>query len=434
MTSRFLLLYLFSIGFCTLAQSSKFKLNGAIINHTTGKKESGVQVVLYQNGAQIKQISTGTDGTYALEQLLDVTKTFEVVYQKTGFFSKRVLFNLTKTDPSKLTALDPIDISMVSKSVGNDLSFLETEPLQKITNVPLTSEDIQYRDNMQTKIYAALSSQNKKPNPTNEIYDRGLNKAWDLINEGKLEEAKKLAENYVVLNPKHPEPQKILAEINRRKGITTSTADDTTRQKKDSIALYVQSSQETKSINELKKQMSLNQRASDLQFNASRQTMQNDFNAQKDSVSSFADSSTRHINEMKRVSSLSQRDYDLQQTDTKTKQSQDFAELKKSVTPFPSGQDEQRGVYRQTASSDTLERKIDFPQNELGKQYPEGVTKGETQIIKDKERIVCIIETRYVVRYGQGSEYRKITGPGISSYTKDGESILPGEWQRATRE
>jgi hypothetical protein len=272
-----------------MAQTSKFKLTGEIINYSTSKKELDVRVLLFQNGSQVKEVTSTSNGTYTMEHQMDITKTFEVVYQKKGFFSKKVLFNLTKVDPSKLSTLEPLDISMVPNTGSNELTFLETEPLQKITSIPLSSEDIRYRDNMQSKILAALSSQKKTPNPTNEIYDRGLNKAWDLLNEGKLDEAKKLAENYIVLNPKHPEPQKILAEVNRRQNLGKYAYEDTNRRIKTdtsqiSVQPYMVTSAKAPGPSELKKMAEASNYREGIKNQANSQQINNEINQSKNSV------------------------------------------------------------------------------------------------------------------------------------------------------
>jgi hypothetical protein len=272
-----------------MAQTSKFKLTGEIINYSTSKKELDVRVLLFQNGSQVKEVTSASNGAYTMEHQMDITKTFEVVYQKKGFFSKKVLFNLTKVDPSKLSTLEPLDISMVPNTGSNELTFLETEPLQKITSIPLSSEDIRYRDNMQSKILAALSSQKKTPNPTNEIYDRGLNKAWDLINEGKLDEAKKLAENYIVLNPKHPEPQKILAEVNRRQNLGKYAYEDTNRRIKTdtsqiSVQPYMVTTAKAPGPSELKKMAEASNYREGIKNQANSQQINNEINQSKNSV------------------------------------------------------------------------------------------------------------------------------------------------------
>jgi len=533
-----------------MAQTSKFKLTGEIINYASSKKEADVRVLLYQNGSQIKEVSSASNGIYTIEQQMDVTTTFEVVFQKKGFFSKKVLFNLSKVELSKIPTLEPLDISMVPNTGGNELTFLETEPLQKITSIPLNNDDVKYRDNMQKKIFAALSKQDKTPTPTNEIYDRGLNKAWDLINDGKLEEAKKLAENYIVLNPKHPEPQKILAEIERRKNPNKNVYEDTNRRLRTdsayqtSVQPYMVSTAKAPGPAELKKMVEASNYREGIKNQAHNQQINNEINQLKNNVTKSGqmtddwhqkvvtdhhqkmdtlnktniendywlgvdhrntvqtiqfekqsidqqnqkynthhDTVVNNVNDLKEkvertnaessvqyqiqhgkvVNDLwnQKRDSELSATET-TKAIHDSTVMSVKKTVDEVNASEKRHSEqvnsRQIELSNELnkiKKSVDFPQanesvnnatngeaktsdigggkNEIGKKYPEGVTKEKPEILRyENGQIQSVTETVYVVRSGWGSVYKKFSSNGITSYSKDGIGILPNVWFKET--
>jgi hypothetical protein len=459
MTSKFFLLYLFLIGFWTTAQTSKFKLTGEIINHSTSKKESGVRVVIYQNGSQIKEVSSNTNGIYAIEHQMDVTRTFEVAFQKNGFFSKKVLFNLSKVEPSKIQNLEPIDISMVSNSGGNELTFLETEPLQKITSIPLYNEDIKYRDNMQNKIIAALSTQGKKTNPTNEIYDRGINKAWDLLNDGKLDEAQKLAENYIVLNPKHPEPQKILDAIKNRSLGSMPHLEDTTK-KNNNVNQTINDSSLYNSTEEI----DIEKIKEGIFY--SNTTRERDFETKKSNsitLNTATAGGTKELNNGQYKDTTNSREFNLDQYNIdlynnqvkdQNYQESDRLEMAKNVDyiKIQAAQlSESKEAYERnksiiekmniqnnkTLGTDTNVRNTttaNLNTNTLNdkKDITDGVTE-ERKINKDaRGKVKSVIIRRTVVKNGEINIYELTTGNGYNTYTKNGNLISAAEWAAET--
>ena len=130
------ILFLFSV-FSSLAQDPLFHVDGSVKNGTLGKPEAGVTVALYQNGSSIFQVITGSNGKYDLLGPVDLSKQFEVVFKKEGFYSKKIAIDVSKINIEYFPAGDyrpwtNTPINLIAKMFPADLSFLENEPIINI--------------------------------------------------------------------------------------------------------------------------------------------------------------------------------------------------------------------------------------------------------------------------------------------------------------
>ncbi len=95
-------------------------------------------------------------------------------------------------------------------------------------------------------------------------------------------------------------------------------------------------------------------------------------------------------------------------------------------------QENQREVVDAMKKVDT-EVKIIKPRNTLGEDYPEGVTEEKFSQNGADGKLLRILTRRIVVVDGHGDVYVRTQSRGVSTYTKNNETISEYTWQRETQ-
>ncbi|MEN9997033.1 MAG: hypothetical protein RI922_23 [Bacteroidota bacterium] len=211
----FLLLCLSSLSF---GQTMKFHVDGNIKNSSLAKPEAGIIVEVIQNGSSVGQTVSASNGKYDLITNVDLTKPFNLVFKKDGFYSKTIAFDYTKVNPEDLPAgdLQPWKngaIDMYSKSIPADLSFLETEPVAKFGNGADAGPQNGYINSMKTKIDKLLLAAEQKKTADEAKYQAAVAAADALYTQKKYEEALAKYEEANGVKPKEPHPIQRITEL-----------------------------------------------------------------------------------------------------------------------------------------------------------------------------------------------------------------------------
>lgn len=215
--------FLFILSSLAYGQTVNFNYGGQITNYETGKKESGVTVYVMCNGVKVATAVTASNGKYVLKFDLPAQSTYDIVFSKAGFVSKRVNFDFKKLNTErikegeKLNPLDDLSLELFTVKPGVDFSFLEREPVAKFnaesesTNLAL---DISASQRMKQKIESLLDNAGNTDD-TDVKYNAALQEGEKLFKEEKLEAALKQFEAAAFLKPKEFLPQKRIAEIDK---------------------------------------------------------------------------------------------------------------------------------------------------------------------------------------------------------------------------
>ena len=192
----FLLLILSALSYAQTVNVS-FSYGGQITNYETGKKEAGVQVKVLANNVSVAQSVTASNGKYILTFDLPATASYDIVFSKAGFVSKRVSFDLTDLNTEKikegqkLTPLQDLSMELFTVKPGIDFSFLENEPVAKFTadkeSTNLTY-DVSANQRMKQKIEALLDQSGNAVDNVDVKYNEAIKRGDELYKEQKLEE------------------------------------------------------------------------------------------------------------------------------------------------------------------------------------------------------------------------------------------------------
>ena len=212
------ILFLFSV-FSSLAQDPLFHVDGSVKNGTLGKPEAGVTVALFQNGVSIFQVMTSSNGKYDLIAPVDLSKPFDVVFKKDGFYSKKIAIDVSKINTEDFPAGDyrpwtntPIDL--ISKTVAADLSFLENEPVIKIGNGISPELNTVYQSKMKAKIEKYLIDADKLKAENEAKYQAAIKEGESLyLVQKKYEEALSKYEEALSYKPKEELPIQRIGEL-----------------------------------------------------------------------------------------------------------------------------------------------------------------------------------------------------------------------------
>jgi len=207
-------LFVCLVGF---SQSPTFHVDGSVLNRQTKKPEAQVKVEVNQHNVTLFSTITTGDGTYDLKGKVDLKKTFDVVFKKNGFVSKKMSFDYTSMNDEDLPTGDlspytktPIEIfPLVS---GDDFSFLTTEAVAKFywNEMKLIADfDKGYNEKMKQKIESAflkIEEQGKK-------IQKLVNEADALFSQKKYAESLSKYEDVLALKPDHQHANERVIEL-----------------------------------------------------------------------------------------------------------------------------------------------------------------------------------------------------------------------------
>jgi tetratricopeptide (TPR) repeat protein len=129
-----IMLLLSTIGW---SQSLQFLFRGKVENIDLDKSEGGVKISMVQSGASVSSATSSSNGKYTLKGSVDYSKPFDVVFSKSGFVSKKVVFDFSSLNEEDTPAsaefqpIESLDMDLFKERENVDFSFLDTEPVAK---------------------------------------------------------------------------------------------------------------------------------------------------------------------------------------------------------------------------------------------------------------------------------------------------------------
>lgn len=206
----------------TLVWSQKltFVFKGVVENSDDGRKESGVNIAIVQNGSSLYTTNSVSSGKYSFGGEIDFSKPFEVVFSKSGLVSKKIHFDLTKMNiedipPGDFRPVESLDITLFKERPGIDFSFLNTEPVGSFDwntrqmNIRLDAAE---RDRVKAKIDALLQDDNNDVE-LEQKYAAAIQAADKLFNEKSYEASLAKYEEALTYKPMEKYPAERILEL-----------------------------------------------------------------------------------------------------------------------------------------------------------------------------------------------------------------------------
>lgn len=207
----------------TLVWSQKltFVFKGVIENSDDGRKESGVNIAVVQNGSSLYTTNSVSSGKYSFGGEIDFSQPFDVVFSKSGLVAKKIHFDLTKMNiedipPGDFRPIESLDMTMFKERPGVDFSFLNTEPVGSFDwntrqmNIRL---DIAGRDRVKQKIDELLKEDDQNDVELEQKYSAAIQAADKLFNEKSYEESLAKYEEALTYKPMEKYPADRIMEL-----------------------------------------------------------------------------------------------------------------------------------------------------------------------------------------------------------------------------
>ena len=177
-----------------------------------GKALPSVQIDIFENSAKIKSIKSASNGRFVLK--LDFDKTYLIEFSKKDFVTKRISFD-TRVEEKQYVWPYPFTIELFEDVEGLDVSALK-DPVTKIAYSKDEGDfvfDIPYTTSMKAKINK-IQEQIKSLKKS--AYKRKIAEADKKFREASYEEAIKLYDQAIDLDPYSDYPDERIMECERR--------------------------------------------------------------------------------------------------------------------------------------------------------------------------------------------------------------------------
>lgn len=217
----FFLILLIAFPFIGMSQTLDVRCDGSVSNMDMGKKEAGVTVSIIQGGQTIASATTASNGKYSVKAKIDHTKTFEIVFSKSGMVNKKVHFdlktvNLEDTPAGDLMLGNPLDMELFANRPGLDFSFLDTQPVAKLSwnhSQGAINNDANTQRLMADKINKLLKDSEDKAKNNDVAYNEAIKAADKAYNEKSYQAALTKYEEALKYKPKEKHPNDRIIEI-----------------------------------------------------------------------------------------------------------------------------------------------------------------------------------------------------------------------------
>ena len=204
------------------SQSLTFLYKGMVENTDLGKRESGVSVVLIQNGTTLFSATTASNGKYTLTGDVVYTQPFLIVFSKAGLVSKKVAFDFSRMNEEDIPAgdiykpMEALDMTLFKERDNADFSFLESEPVASIdwnTRQMSPRLDDAAVAEMKNRILKLIAEADKDKALAEINYQKAITAADGFYNEKKYEEALAKYEEALSYKPAEPYPAERIIEL-----------------------------------------------------------------------------------------------------------------------------------------------------------------------------------------------------------------------------
>lgn len=216
------LIFCLLLSFFGLNQSLNFRFDGAVTNVDSGKKEGGVTISIVQGGSTVISTTSSSSGKYVLSGPINYSTPFDVVFNKSGFVSKRVSFNFTGLNEEDTPAgaefkpVQDLSIDIFGDRPNVDFSFLNTQPVAKFDwdakkgGANLNSSVVAQ---MRTKIDKLLIDAEKNAAQSEANYNAAITAADNLVKANDLPGALKKYEEALSIKPTEKYPSDKIVEL-----------------------------------------------------------------------------------------------------------------------------------------------------------------------------------------------------------------------------
>lgn len=211
------------LSFLGFSQNLNYHISGKITNSDTKKMEAGVNVSLVNNGKVVVSAVTSSNGKYDLKAEVPYNGSYQVVYSKPGFVTKKVAISTAKVNiedfPDGAEPPIPVlDMDLFSEKPNVDFSFLNNEPVASFfwDEAKFTMNfDRDASAKTKKKIEDALASAGNKAAEDEAKYQAAVKAGEGLYNQKKYEEALAKYEEASSIKPKEPIPLAKIAELDK---------------------------------------------------------------------------------------------------------------------------------------------------------------------------------------------------------------------------
>ncbi len=213
------------LSFFGSSQNLTYRVSGKISNSDTKKMEAGVTVSFTSNGKVLASVVTPSNGKYDLKADGPMGGSYQVVYSKSGFVTKKVGFNAAKMTEEDIPAgiefpLPTLDMELFTERPTADFSFLNTEPVAIFfwdEAKLMLSYDKEASAKTKKKIedLLAATAAPAGPSPDELKYQAAVKAGEGLLAQKKYEEALEKYEEASTIKPKEAIPLAKIAEIDK---------------------------------------------------------------------------------------------------------------------------------------------------------------------------------------------------------------------------
>lgn len=207
----------------TLVWSQKltFVFKGTIENSDDGRKESGVNIAIVQNGGTLYNTNSVSSGKYSLGGEIDFSQPFDVVFSKSGLVSKKVHFDMARMNvedipPGDFRPVESLDITMFKDRPNLDFSFLNTEPVASFdwnTRGMTVRLDAVSSERIRKKIDDLLNQEGQNDAQLEQQYAAAIQAADKFFTEKNYEESLKKYEEALTYKPMERYPADRIMEL-----------------------------------------------------------------------------------------------------------------------------------------------------------------------------------------------------------------------------
>lgn len=214
------LFFLVFIGLSVWAQDLNFSIKGKITNQDTGGSEGGVTVTFKRNGTVVSSATSSSSGKYVLNASGPMGS-YEIVYSKPGFVSKKIMFDVSGVNEEDLPAgneipFPPLDIDIFTNRPNLDFSFLDNEPVASFSwdnKKAILDYDRVASDKTRKKINDLLLKSEQEAAQNEANYNKAIQAADALSDQKKYEEAVAKYEEALGYKPKEAYPANRINEL-----------------------------------------------------------------------------------------------------------------------------------------------------------------------------------------------------------------------------
>jgi epidermal growth factor receptor substrate 15 len=218
-----LLLSVLFVSICGTAQNYTYRVGGKITNNDTKKMEAGVTVSFVGNGKVIASAVTASNGKYDLKANAPFNGSYQIVYSKPGFVSKKVAVTTAKINLEDVPGgsefpLPTLDMDLFAEKPGADFSFLNSEPVASFfwdDSKMILNYDKDASAKTKKKIEDLLAAGANKEAENEAKYQTAVKSGESLFIQKKYPEALAKYEEAHLLKAKEAVPIAKIAEIDK---------------------------------------------------------------------------------------------------------------------------------------------------------------------------------------------------------------------------